>query len=80
MAKMFETTEDLIQELERLSNNDDVRRGRKYLADKNKLRQRIYTLRHLEKIGKALAELEEIEKELETDGGTQDVCKDNSAI
>lgn len=50
------TDEEVEQEIERLSQSEEVALARRAAALKYKRRQRLYTLRDLEKKGKALLE------------------------
>ena len=54
MAKEWLTDEQVEQEIERLKKSDAVKLARKELRLKYKYRQKLYTLRALEKRGKEL--------------------------
>ena len=56
MAKEFLTDEQVEQEIERLSASPEVALARRYQRIKYRRRQFLYTLRDLEKKGKALEE------------------------
>ena len=56
MPRDMLTDEQVEMEIERLSNNDFVKLARAEQREKYKRRQYLYSLRHLEKRGKELAE------------------------
>jgi hypothetical protein len=56
MAKEFLTDEQVEQEIERLTASPEVALARRYQRIKYRRRQFLYTLRDLEKKGKALEE------------------------
>lgn len=68
MAKDLMTDDQVVQEIERLKNNEHVRLAQKEIRLKYKQRKWLYQLRYLEKRGKQLEAngmtLENIEREI----------------
>ena len=68
MSAKFLTDEEVEAEIKRLEGNDFVKLAQKEQRVKNRRRQRMHTLRYLEKHGKELASqgvtLENLEQEL----------------